>query len=554
MPNLLPLIPMLPLIGAGGILLLSLLRAFRPVKNALRTYACYAALAAVILAAIGALIIERGLPLVFTLPAWRPAWLFDAVLTWRADTVMQPLVWALVIASLSTALVDLSSAKKSPPFLVAVSLLRLSSALMVLWATNPLTLLVSWVVYDFLKTVGYIAAGGSGQVAVRGLIFDSLATLLLWGGVLLSNDSAGGEQWSSMVLDDTQATVWMLAGLLRISIYPLHISMPDEFESPFAFSSFLFLTPILGWAFWTRLVLANGGTMPGETEVLTLAALSLALGGFMAWTARSIQGSHVWSGMGINGAILLTALLADGDTTLTIIAAGNIGWALAGTVFSLGDGLRLDAGLRPEVAWSLPTLISALTLIGTPFTAGFLPVANLLQMLVVENRWPWIIAFFVGNLFLVSVLTRRLVSKSSRDPGSSWWVYEIARGIGLGLPTLLLIVIGLYPGLILRNGAIPSLGALLAKPGLIGWLLWGISFLGGVIIAWQDKNIQSRIGLWLNALYDLLRLEWVYELLGGAFERGLEMLYTIDEVLGGAGALLWSWILFLIFLLAWGNR
>jgi hypothetical protein len=175
-------------------------------------------------------------------------------------------------------------------------------------------------------------------------------------------------------------------------------------------------------------------------------------------------------------------------------------------------------------------------------------------MLVVENRWPWIIAFFVGNLFLVSVLTRRLVSKSSRDPGSSWWVYEIARGIGLGLPTLLLIVIGLYPGLILRKGAIPSLGALLAKPGLIGWLLWGISFLGGVIIAWQDKNIQSRIGLWLNALYDLLRLEWVYELLGGAFERGLEMLYTIDEVLGGAGALLWSWILFLIFLLAWGNR
>jgi len=40
----------------------------------------------------------------------------------------------------------------------------------------------------------------------------------------------------------------------------------------------------------------------------------------------------------------------------------------------------------------------------------------------------------------------------------------------------------------------------------------------------------------------------------GALDRGLSMLRAAGEVVGGAGALLWSWLLFFLLLLVWGGR
>ena len=73
-------------------------------------------------------------------------------------------------------------------------------------------------------------------------------------------------------------------------------------------------------------------------------------------------------------------------------------------------------------------------------------------------------------------------------------------------------------------------------------------------MAWQDSNIRPKISLLLTATHDLLRLDWLYEILLSALDRGLSMLRAADEVVGGAGALLWSWLLFLIILLAWSGK
>ena len=40
----------------------------------------------------------------------------------------------------------------------------------------------------------------------------------------------------------------------------------------------------------------------------------------------------------------------------------------------------------------------------------------------------------------------------------------------------------------------------------------------------------------------------------GAMEQGLRALRVVDEVVGGAGTLLWSLLLFLLFLLVWSSR
>ncbi|MEE8391157.1 MAG: hypothetical protein V3S14_10225, partial [Anaerolineae bacterium] len=132
----------------------------------------------------------------------------------------------------------------------------------------------------------------------------------------------------------------------------------------------------------------------------------------------------------------------------------------------------------------------------------------------------------------------------------------VARGVGLGLPMLLLIVAGLYPPLLMGSGAgseIPSLGSSFAMPGLVGWLLWVLALACGGLLAWQERVLRSRIGLLLGAVHDVLRLEWLYSLVTGAFERGLNLFRAADQVIGGSGALLWSLLLFLLLLLMWGG-
>ncbi len=95
--------------------------------------------------------------------------------------------------------------------------------------------------------------------------------------------------------------------------------------------------------------------------------------------------------------------------------------------------------------------------------------------------------------------------------------------------------------------------SLLVMPGLVGWLMWVVVIACGGLLAWQEKILRSRIGLLLDASHDLLRLEWLYSAEGGAFARGVSVFRVANEVVGGAGALLWSLLLFLLLLLAWGG-
>ena len=74
------------------------------------------------------------------------------------------------------------------------------------------------------------------------------------------------------------------------------------------------------------------------------------------------------------------------------------------------------------------------------------------------------------------------------------------------------------------------------------------------MLAWQERALRPKVELWLSAIHDLLCLEWLYDAVVAALGRGLNVLRVADEVMGGGGALLWSWLLFLLMILVWGSR
>lgn len=546
MPSLLPVLTIiLPLLGAGGILGLSLV----PRARALTRYIALIAACLTTILILTFTWVEPVTTVVISL--WQPSLLFGAALALRPDVIMQPLALVLALITCSAILVGLGRAEEPHPRLAATLLALLSAGLAALWAANLLTMIVIWAIYDLLHAAGRIAAGGSGRTAVRSLILGYLATLALWSGVLLANGGAGSELWSLVALSGAPLTLWVVAGLLRLWVYPLHLSTPDDLGAAQSLAAPLLLGPVIGWGLWLRLVQANGGSIPGNTWVTIVAAVTLAVGGFLAWSCESPRRMLPWIGMGVSGAVLLTAGLAR-DSAITVIAADSVAWALGLAVLLLSDGLPREA-----LWWNIPPLVGALALMGVVLTLGFVADEILIGDLTKGGSPGWGGAFFVGYLFLVPSLVRWLLLRPSspfpRKEGG-WGIRSVARGVGLGVPALLLILAILPPSLLTDDFLVPSLSPLFATPGLTGWLLLAVSLAGGGVLAWQERNLRPKIQLFLSAAHDLLRLEWLYDAVAGALDRGLSMLRAAGEVVGGAGALLWSWLLFFLLLLVWGGR
>ena len=539
--QLLPVLTIVvPLVGAGWTLGISPLARVRP-------YTRYIALAATGVTSI--LILASGwvASTVIAPSLWQPSVLFGTTPALRIDSSTQPLALALAVVTFSALLVGLSRGEEPHPRLLAALQALVAAGVLTLWAANLLTMLISWAIYDVLQAAGHLASGRSTRAAVRSLVFGSLATLLLWGGAVLSGDGVGGELWSLMTLRGPQMTLWTAAGILRLGAYPFHLAAPENTGSASSLAVPLSLGPIMGWGLWLRLASANGGPVPGGTWVPILGAVNLAVGGFMAWCCEQPQRRIARAGLGVAGAILLAAGLA-GENAVGVIASGSVVWTLGLGIVSLGDGLH-----RKAPWWSIPGLVGAAALLGLPLTLGFVTEANLLGGLARAGRLGWGGAFFLGNLFLVPSLARWLLTEPSFPPADRRWL-AVVRGIGLGAPLLLLIVAGFHPPLLLGDLSAPSQGELFELPDLVGWLLWAVSLAGGGVLAWQDAALCSKIGLWLSAAHDLLSLEWLYGVVMGALDRGFSVLRAADEVVRGGGALLWSWFLFLLLLLVWGSR
>jgi len=158
----------------------------------------------------------------------------------------------------------------------------------------------------------------------------------------------------------------------------------------------------------------------------------------------------------------------------------------------------------------------------------------------------------VGGLFYAAAVVRWLVGRDgekSEAMGPAGQVAQLVAVIGLAVA---LMLIGTAPGLFVSGvdgSAAPSLAGLLSGPGLSGWMLWVVVVLGGGFAAWMDLGVRPRIALWLDAVHDVVLLDWCYEWLVGAAEQGFGLLRVLDSVLGGRGALIWSCVLVLILLL-----
>lgn len=563
MLNLLIVSVALPLLGAAGILLMSfLLSRFKIRRQRLWIIVSVSVLAVVAAIAfvVGARASGRGI----ALSSLSPSLLAESAVEMRWDVTLWPLGLALLVSA-GALMLGAGGRGHQPLRLVAVLLLLLGTGLAAVWSANPLTTLISWAFFDVAFVLAQFAADGGRESVLRILVLGTAADVLLWAGVLVGGAGIGSVPWELVPAGGRGMTIWMLAALLRLGLYPLHLTVPRRAASDSPLVAMHFVSPVLGWALLLRLALVSDRTLPAGSWMVIPAVLTFVAGGILAWTASSARKSRPWIGMAANGAVLLGALLSslwrdgDGSTAshvVPIMTLGTASWIMATTMVFLGGGFDLREALEGRFLWrEASSVLGMLSMLGVPATAGFAVQSALMRGLVKAGYWPWTVGFLIGQALLVAAVVRWLQAPRLAERAGRSVAAEVAYGAGLTGVVGLWIVGGTVPSLFfvgIESSPTASLRSLLVVPTLRGWLLWGGSLIVGAGLAWGDAAVRAKVSLWLDALHDIVRLDWVYNLVIGALEQGFAVVRAVDEVLGGRAALLWSCILLLVLILLGG--
>jgi len=557
MVDLLVLTPLLPMLGAGVLMLSSLLLAGFTIKRSYVRVVTTVLAAAVVMLVSGLIVGGRGGSRI-ALPSLYPSLLADSAAEIRWDTTLWPLGLSLSIVVGVFLLVGVNESEYRL-YVVPGVLIFLSAGLAAIWSANPLTTIICWALYDSTAALGRIAAGEEREDVVRSLALGTGAGLLIWAGTLVAEGGIGSVQWALMPAGGAKMTYWMVAGLLRLGAYPLHLLPPRQVRSTSPLAGAFALSAVLGWGLWIRLALVSNQALPVGTWTGVPALLTLLGGGVLAWTAKSTRESRTWISVAGNGSVLLSVTLVSmlGEPVVPTMTLGAVAWVLGTGILFLGGGWDLSQSLRGKTLLrSIPSLIGALSLIGAPVTLGFVAESALLRQLGRADGWGWSVGFLIGQVFLVAAVIRWLVVSDAIEGGDAGPIGEIVCGAGLTSLAIALILVGIVPNILLAGANVysrVSLTSLLAAPNLVGWLLWLVSVVLGGILAWLDRGLRPRISLWLDVVHDVVLLDWGYEWLAGALEKGFGLFRVVDDVLGGRGALLWAVVLLLILVLLVGG-
>lgn len=437
---------------------------------------------------------------------------------------------------------------------LAVNLAMLAASLLFVSSGNLLTAIFTWVVLDIVVLVRnaprleqYLAGKSTEDNYARGL--SLIGALLLLLGLLPAGPFGPSQEFINGSLPTDAVIFLVIAASIRAGIYPFHLWLTPSRQRATNVSERLLehLVPVLcglwllGWAFrmgdqafWQRI------------EAIALLILTLLGSALAAWTAKQ-KAEH---------------------TTLVLITSANLA-ALAGalaynegpsamiwptTAFALGGALWL-VGEQVWLAWGwqLPVSVGAATIIGIPFTPGFLTQPALARLL---SGGPLLFVLFgvfvVAQALQVAALLRSWGESERHElpdkvPGGV--VRLLVASTAIGLP---LAVAGFLPRAVAALASMPdaippTLGnppTVVAPPAV--WITLALPLIAGIVMVWWLPQPRIFAGGWPDHVNRVVRLDWLFRLAWWSADRTSDIWGNALRVVEGAGYLGWLAVLVLV--------
>jgi NADH-quinone oxidoreductase subunit N len=316
-----------------------------------------------------------------------------------------------------------------------------------------------------LKYLVLAAASAAFLLFGIALIYADLGTMAFDQLAAVSNAQAGVD---SLFLPAGLAMVVVGLGF-KLGLVPFHLWTPDVYEGAPAPVTAFVATASKGavFALLLRLFQAIGGAANGPLAVAfsLIALASMFAGNLLALSQSNLKRILAYSSIAHLG-YLLVALMAGGSLgmqaatfylvayVITTLTAFGVVTILSGSEKD-ADALEDYRGLFWRRPWPAAVLTASLfSLAGLPLTAGFLAKLNLLAVGVGSRLWLLAIGLVVSSALGLYYYLRIIVTMyqqpeaaaiAETEPAASRPSLPLAGGLVLGVLTLLLVLVGVYP-------------------------------------------------------------------------------------------------------------
>ncbi len=310
------------------------------------------------------------------------------------------------------------------------------------------------------------------EAGIKYLVLAGMGSALLLMGLALLYAATGSLQISGLFSSGADAEpVWMYGGLaltlaglaFKLALAPLHMWTADVYQgAPMPVTAFI-ATVAKGsvLAFLLRyLTLSAGGAELAAGALTFLAALSMTAGNLLALRQTNLKRMLAYSSIAHLGYLMIVvpaapplATASAGFYLVAYFAAMLAAFGALGMLSSPEAEAQNLADLR-GLAWRRPGLagvliVAMLSLAGIPPTAGFFGKLYVLLAGVDSGQWLLVVVLVVNSVIglcyylrlIPVILAGRAMARPARDFSSAWGSAAV-----LIVLTLLLIVLGLYPG------------------------------------------------------------------------------------------------------------
>jgi len=224
-------------------------------------------------------------PLSFTISHWRPLAQFGGELAYHIDDLALTFVLLATFASVAAMLTSLDFLihEGSAYFYMAI-LTLLAAGLSSFLSANLLTLYVSWGFLD-LSILFLIGFHGGKEKTAQDLT-KTLAASHLSGLALMTAALRLGQSMGQSVTFPL-----LLAALLRLGLYPLHLWLPINMERPSPAVALLRIIPTsAGMCLLMRLSALSPQSLPQRDALLLVGSLALVASALLLWQGEKSRG------------------------------------------------------------------------------------------------------------------------------------------------------------------------------------------------------------------------------------------------------------------------
>ncbi len=213
---------------------------------------------------------------------------------------------------------------------------------------------------------------------------------------------------------------------LKLAVFPLHLWLPNAYAyAPSTVSAFLastatkvalyamlrFLFGVFGFEFALR-------QMPTDLLLLLMGTLAVLSCSLVAVFQRDVKRLLAYSSVAQVGYMVLgIGLGSAAGVSATILhlfnhalMKGALFLALGAVVYRLGSSALEDlSGLARQMPWTAAAIVvSGLSLVGVPMTAGFISKWYLLQAALEQGWWPLAVLILLGSVITLVYIGRLL--------------------------------------------------------------------------------------------------------------------------------------------------